>query len=573
MSDRHISEEEKIWRKHWKKKNTGEKTRWKKEWFDKGPIEFAIHVLKIDPKTGNPITLSPDQEEFLLDVAIREVNLSVISAGRGSGKTFAIAIYVAWRIFTNENYHISAMGGSAEQSDLIQKYIRGWIRNSDELYCMVMKDIKGEIEIFPNSSVNFLSCSGTSVRGEHVQDVIVDEEAAGEKAGGTEDIKAFIWQTSTSSNLHIIKSSTPHYVHGDFLETWNNFEKLGYKRYQWAVAKHKSGEKNPYLIFEDTIPSNWLTNVPWSNDKTIQKLRQGKSNEEWLVEALGAISMTSGLVFRPEDIDSCVCKECIGNAEGCQPYKEGYCPLVQYYMQLEGEHPDKIPTSIREALKHIGERDLGIDWGQVVSDCYTAIGRFREQVFILDHVELYGQTDEEKIKTADDMAKKWNIEIIRPDPEQWAYSNVLIDKGYAVHELFGFAGGEEKAEYLYTLKKFIERHKIIIPMAFESLIRSLKNLTYDKNGKIRKVDDHPFDSLLYAVSYYGEIDGGESSQVKVVESKDTKGALMWEKPKEGEAEKTAPEEDMKKKDFNPFDEKYLKKKREEEDYGEGGNIW
>jgi hypothetical protein len=31
-------------------------------------------------------------------------------------------------------------------------------------------------------------------------------------------------------------------------------------------------------------------------------------------------------------------------------------------------------------------------------------------------------------------------------------------------------------------------------------------MSYDDNGNVKKENDHSFDSLLYAVSYYGEID-------------------------------------------------------------------
>ena len=61
-----------------------------------------------------------------------------------------------------------------------------------------------------------------------------------------------------------------------------------------------------------------------------------------------------------------------------------------------------------------------------------------------------------------------------------------------------------------ALKKFVERHKLCIPRHEDNddLVRSLRNLTYDESGKIRKQDDHSADAMIYAISYYDEVDNG-----------------------------------------------------------------
>jgi hypothetical protein len=347
------------------------------------------------------------------------------------------------------------------------------------------------------------ACSETSTRGQHVKEFICDEEASGEKAGGGEFIEAAFLTVSTSKDIRIIRSSTVHYIQGAFYQTWVDAEKLGYKRYRWSLAKHVNGG-DIYKTYHDTDPKNWLSNVPWTKDETIQQQRRRiTSDDRWLVEILGGISIASGLVFKSTDVDACTCNEC----DECEPYKEGKCPLVQYYLQLEGMRQEDIPLSTRKALQFIGDRILGIDWGKIAPDCYSVVGKYKKTVFVLDFEELYGQTDDEKTDTAERLAKKWYVEIMRPDPEPPPYSNTLRDKGYTIHELWA-SGGQEKEEYLHVLKGLIEHHNIKIPKAFEDLIRSLKNLTYDKQGKIYKNDDHAFDSLLYAVSYYGEIEEG-----------------------------------------------------------------
>lgn len=474
------------------------------KWRNEGPIEFAYKVLRIDPNTGKQLVVSLDQEEFLEDLWLERVRLAIICAGRGAGKTFVLAIYVAWRIFCFENWHIAAMGGSAEQSEKIRAYLVGWIRSNKDLNKFKLKMTEDEIKTYSNGSVTFHACSGTSVRGPHTHDILIDEQAEGERSGGEKTIRAAIWDVSTSPDLHIVKSSTAHWVHGDFLRTWNNWEKLGYKRYRWSIVKHVSGETDPYKIYADTNPKNWKSNVPWIPERNIPILRENKSNDEWLVEALGGISITSGLVFNPLDIDSCICSRCLDNGEECLPYKEGHCPIVQYYLNLEGMNPKDISSQVREALQNVKERIEGIDWGKNAPCAYSVVGRFRGTVFVLFSIEKVGLNDGEKVGLGANLAKEWTCDIIRPDPREWAYNNVLAGLGFAVHELFSFEGGQEKNTYVFALKKYIERHKLIIPCAFEDLIRSLKQLSYNEKGAIRKTDDHSFDSLLYAVSYYGE---------------------------------------------------------------------
>jgi len=556
------SREEEIWQKSKSKKGEFFKRQFepfRREWKRRGPIEFANYILKIDPETGRPLTLSEEQKQFLNDIVFNNVKLAIISAGRGSGKSFVLAVYIAWRIFTNDFYHISVIGGSAEQSQKVRSYIVGWIRNNSNLQQYCFKSIKNEIKTYASSSARFSACSATSTRGEHVNDLIIDEEVAAEQVHKEEFIKAALWQASTSPDLRIIRSSTPHLTHGSFLDVWNNSTKYGYKRYQWSIAKHITKNKDPYAIYEDTNPHHWFSNVPWITDETIMLYRIQKSNEEWLKECLGAVSIASGVVFKPTDIDACICDNC----EICEPYEEGKCPLLQYYLQLEGMPPNRIPLVNKEAAKYLLDKVIGIDWGKITPDCYSVIGRIGETVLVLDFREIYGQTDEEKIKTADELAKKWNIEIIRPDPEQWSYSNDLTSLGYSVHELFSFEGGQEKDSYVHVLKKYIERHSIKIPKIFEGLIRSLRNLSYDKSGKIRKIDDHPADSLLYAISYYGEVLESPTLSRQEIEK-----AISPSIPTDEQGKpETTPE------DFNPFDIEYLKKKREEKKDIEGVKLW
>jgi hypothetical protein len=486
--------------------------KWREYWKAAGPVEFAKQQLKFDPNTGGPLIFSDGQKLFLDDVATGQFRLVIIAAGRGSGKTFALACYIMWRIYTHDNWHIACMGGSSEQSDKIASYIAGWIMNNPTLEQYTLKNIKKETVTYSNCSTSFHACSGTSVRGPHTTELIIDEQAAGEESGGGKFIQAALYDVSTSQDIRVIQSSTCQYIHGDFLKTWNNAEKLGYKRYTWSIAKHISGNTDPYAIYKDRDPKHWKSNIPWIPDINVQILRdKATCDDEWLVEALGGISISSGLVFNPEDFKSCLCDgrgECpaIVDDKTCQPYIDKKCPIVQYVVNvMEGVQQVTVITT-KALQQFVHERVMGIDWGRGSPCAFVVLGKFKKWVFVLEAVEFTGLTDKEKIDYADELAKKWNVDIIRPDPREWTLNGMLTDRGYAVHELFSFEGGNEKYEYVGTLKKYIERHQVIIPKIFEDLIRSMRMLAWDEKGHIRKIDDHSSDAMLYAISFYGELD-------------------------------------------------------------------
>lgn len=373
-------------------------------------------------------------------------------------------------------------------------------------------------------------------------------------------------------------NSTPQSSGGYFIETWNEAEERGYKCYQWSSVKHISGEKNPYKIYEDTNPEHWFSNLPWITDISIRKIRRNKSNSEWLSEALGTMSLASGLVINPADMEASVCDEC----EECYPY-QGKCILLQYYLFREGlELPEMMvdrndidanENAIKSCLRYLGERVIGIDWGAKAPDCYTCIARYNNQVFILDSKELFGQGTKDKIDTAVEMSNKWHVETVIPDPEQWAYSEYLNNVGFTVQRIWTGGGGQDKQKFVAWLKKDFERHRIHIPKAYKSLIKSISELTYGEDNKIVKRNDHSFDSLLYGRSYFGADDDEENVTAKSMDE----GTNIWQ-PKQMAynqigtciIDKSAIDNE----DFNPFDIEYLKKRRKGSTGFESGvDIW
>ena len=490
---------------------------WRRYYREKGPVIFAEEWLKIDPETGGPIVLSSEQKRFLTEVGIGNVKFAILIAGRGGGKSFLLAIYVCWRIFTHDFWGVTVMGGSAEQSGKENKYIKFWIMNCKGMYNdreikmieLAPRPTKREIWTQSNSYAIFTPCSDTAARGPHPKEIIFDEQAAAEKAGKGHIIESALGQVSTSTDMHVIKASTAQFVFGDFLKTWDKAEEMGYTRYHWALAKHVSGDTDIYKHYHDSDPEMWVSNVPWTPTANIRAFRQQYSDDKFLVEILGGIGKVSGLVFNRDDIEHCTCTICPDDNKECIPYKEGYCKLVQ--VTARQEYGITLSDSTREALRKVSMRVESIDWGQSSPTCFTCFGKMKQDVFVLKNETQVGTTDDDKINTAVQNARDWNISIMRPDPREWAYCNALEKKGFAVHKLFSFDGGEEKTQYLFTFRRFVERHKLHIPCKYKELLDCLRAMAYDNEGKVIKKRDHNFDSALYGISYYGELQDDEDS--------------------------------------------------------------
>ena len=307
---------------------------------------------------------------------------------------------------------------------------------------------------------------------------------AAEERGNIKSIKAAFGEVSTSENIQVILTSTAQFVFGFFKEILDDPEGHGFKVYRWSIAKHESGITDPYIIYK--YKSGWKPNLPWVKQDALDFLRKNMSDDEWLVEALGGIASFSGLVLNPEDIQSAICSKCpdmLGIP--CAPYQYPQCTLIS-----------------EEKLKRVTERREGIDWGEVEPNAFTIVGRDKEDVYVLFNDELTGVRDIEALGVSKRLGDRFGVEIYLPDPAQYPMYYALIDAGLTVHRLFSFKGGAEKEMYVANAKRHFERKIIHIPVAFSKLCSSVKQLTYDKNGKIRKINDHSWDSLMYALAEY-----------------------------------------------------------------------
>jgi len=552
-----VEEAEKIWTE--KRKVTKiDIEEWRKYWKDAGPIRFAEEYLFCNPQVppypnwqefqteaycegcrkvhkkfhdnGIPYhnILSEDQKEVLMDAWKNGIRCILISAGRGGGKTYILAIWNTWRMCTEDYYEINSMGGSAKQSKLLQKYVDFWrIKHKEVRYIIhISKKAVGDrcCETKMGSITTFAACSEAAVRGPHVNEVQIDEACTAEAQGieGQEATEAIDWEVTGRRDTYVWMTSTSHWLLGRFFEIYTEPEKFDFKRYIWSIAKHISG-KPAYVMYQDKNPKHWKPAVWWVTETDIQKLRKRKSNEKWLCEALGRASLASGAIFKQTDLKVVICPLC--DEEDCEPYKWGKCKLIEIFKLGDEENPTRF----------IVDRRSGFDYGDPAPCALIIGGRKGKRVFILYAGERKGMASKELIFWIDNKLTVWKTEEFNPDPSiggKWV-SELLDEKGYSIRMLDEGA----KEERVQIVKNIVEKHNMIVPPAYWNLTRSMKVAHRDKRGKVAKYNDHSFDGLCYLCVDWGDLEGAigdvfdvlaEATGTKLPESKEGEEELSEE---------------------------------------------
>jgi hypothetical protein len=513
---------------------------WRALWRERGVIRFAEEVLicppdvPVNPLTGEQpkfVLLSDDQRQFLNDIAVVHIPRFILSAGRGAGKTFIIAVYVAWRITCFNDFSITVMGGSSEQSLKIKEYIDFWRDRIQELFYCLERSVSGgnqpaRIESRWNSYSRFPACSETSSRGSHVTQLFIDEVCVGEAKGkgGAKAVRSARYQLTASADSLLGLTSTAQYILGTFFHTWSHAPELGYKAYRWSIAKHISetwyvgGTKNVNwqyvddVLFKDKNPAHWVSNVWWITDADIRDFRRNSTDDEFLVEILGGMSRGSGLVFSRDDLRYTICNGSLWTDDGyecdeCNPYDPEKCPMMK---------------KMGLTLTMISDRKMGFDFGEISPNAMTVVGRRGNVVFVLYSDERTGASSEEILRWINDTAKEYKLYEIFADPEERAMRQAIENMDYSTPNVWAAAGGGSiKKQYVNNLRRHVERHILIIPMKFEYLVQSVEELSYEENGDVRKHNDHSFDSLMFSMIDYDVDEEGNVGFYNAVKNRTT----------------------------------------------------
>jgi hypothetical protein len=504
---------------------------WRIEWREKGVIQFAEEVLVCPPDVPEHpsigavpefVILAEDQKQFLSDIARHQddperVKRFILAAGRGAGKTFILAVYVAWRMICFDNFTMTVMGGSGEQSEKIKEYIDFWRMRDDRIFFILHRSVQSgnrpaRVESRWNSYSRFPACSDSSARGPHVTQLLIDEVGVGEAKGkdGAKAVRSARYQLTSSPQSLMGYTSTAQYILGTFYETWEEADERGFTKYRWSVARHVSekwygSDGKPNWIYIDSIlvkdkdPNNWVPNVWWCTQEDVIDYRKNSTDDEFLVEVLGGMSRGSGLVFGRDDLNSVFCdgRKYNNNVEcmECDPYTDN-CPAMKVF-------------NIK--LSQISDREMGVDFGEVAPTAITVTGRRSGIVFVLYSDEQTGLSDREKLSWITSTAIKYNLEEILADPEERAMRNMLDEMGYIVPNIWAnSAGGGAKRMYVSNVKRYVEKRHMFVPKKFDYLRKSVYGLGYDDRGNIMKRNDHSFDSLLYSMIYYDVVEDGGS---------------------------------------------------------------
>jgi hypothetical protein len=335
------------------------------------------------------------------------------------------------------------------------------------------------------SKLYFLPCSEQGSRSSHVHELDLDEVCSAEKTGKIEYMQAALWQVSTSPEVHISMASTAHWIFGMFLEYIRDHKNLNYTFYSWAIAEHIS-KKPPEEVYHDKDPKHWKPKVWWVSQDFIEQQRKSSSDATWLCECLGGITTSSGSVFPANDLDTCICDVCLKCNKECCPFKKGHCIWA-----------DMLPS--------INERICGADFGKSVPSGEVIAGRKGAlQIFILFAREIAGGTrDTDILATMEKDMRDWQVPEFAPDPAQWGMGQAMEDRGFTSIQL-----EPDNEERYFNARRIVENHLCIIPVVYQELIKSLRNLVYDDAGQIVKINDHMADTFTYALSEFkiGEID-------------------------------------------------------------------
>ncbi len=440
-------------------------------------------------ETPENIVLEPFQELFLREAV--SLLRGLLTAGRGAGKTFMVSLLILFELIIEDYYTINVIGGSLNQTEIMQSYIDFFRDNVPEIGYILPRSLYGlkpRITSRFHSKCVFLATSPTASRGPRANRLIVDEYCAGESKSklGAKALKAAVFQMMGRKDAKLLLTSTSDFVRGRFYEILQSPQKFGFKVYRWSTARHISG-KEARFVYTDKNPENWRSNCWWITDSQIQNARVNSSDSEFIVEVLGGISMASGFVFNIDDLNFAECKLC----SECKPYKWGHCRLLEQFGLGTEEDP----------IKFIVDRKAGFDYGMPAPCALTIVGRKGRLVFVLFSDEVRGMRTSEIIEWIVEHLTRYQTEDFIPDPS--APSEAVVQE-VEEHEFARIiAEPNLKYERIEVVKNLMEKHILVIPKAFWRLMKSLKTVAYDQTGKIVKRDDHSFDSLCYACLDYG----------------------------------------------------------------------
>lgn len=198
-------------------------------------VEMCVRVhLKVmkDGVLTEP-ELIPEMIELIADLFYCRVNMAVLWANRGGGKSLVAAIII-WLCLVYRRKSCVNMGGTGEQAKRVYEYtVQFWdcvpglkdgMLEEDPL--LKLTSMKGKTKL--------ICCSGEQGVGEHLP-MFVADEACTDKPGAENNIRRAMQGAFDNDDFLVLMLSTFHHPVGLFQETWDNAAQLGYKTYRWTI--------------------------------------------------------------------------------------------------------------------------------------------------------------------------------------------------------------------------------------------------------------------------------------------------------------------------------------------------
>jgi len=337
----------------------------------------------------------------------------------------------------------------SEDSDEMEKYI-------PTLTTQITKGRAG-------NWIRFTAASMRRVRGPHPGRghgglLILDEEGEMEE----KIVKAVLGTGGTANPLIIIRASTAHNIDGTFAELLDDYEKRGYKLYQWDAFD--VCEKCTRRC-EDCIPefredyckgkakNNSL--LGWISIDYLIKMWIEETKEWFEVEMMGMRPSGAKFVINREDFKTAVVDEV--------PFVPG------------------APGA------------FGIDWGFVGMAAVLATQLVGEKLRVFDRMSFHLKGIGEITEALKGWREMYDINEVYADSSHPFENDALRKAGFIVHEVTFVSFKEAGAG---AVKWFFEKAKIEISKEFKDVICQMKKWRRDKHGKIVKKDDHFPDALL-----------------------------------------------------------------------------
>jgi len=186
------------------------------------PLDYLWHSFSADcapPTGGTQNSTRPNGD-------------AVVWANRAGGKTELAAIATLLDCVLKPNCQVRILGGSGEQAGRMYDYLLGFLQDGFEQF-LAGKALKTKCRFANGSSVEVLTQSARSVRGQHIQKLRCDEVELFDRE--VYDAAKFTTQSKAGIKAAMELISTMHQPYGLMHEAVVSARELGTPIFKWCV--------------------------------------------------------------------------------------------------------------------------------------------------------------------------------------------------------------------------------------------------------------------------------------------------------------------------------------------------